>query len=161
MLGYDVALAVRAGAELLQDSHIQAGAGRTVKRMSTYRLTNLLSPRSVALVGASPRQGSVGRAILGNVHRAKFKGEFGLVNSHYAEIDGIAAVGSLSKLPFVPELVVITAPAASVPGLIDEAGQRGAAGALIIPAGLGHGAGSLLEAAERAAHKYGMRLIAP
>jgi acetyltransferase len=161
VLGYDVALAVRAGAELLQDSHIQAGAGRTVKRMSTYRLTNLLSPRSVALVGASPRQGSVGRAILGNVHGAKFKGEFGLVNSHYAEIDGIAAVGSLSKLPFVPELVVITAPAASVPGLIDEAGQRGAAGALIIPAGLGHGAGSLLEAAERAAHKYGMRLIGP
>ena len=161
MLGYDVALAVRAGAELLQDSHIQAGAGRTVKLMSTYRLTNLLSPRSVALVGASPRQGSVGRAILGNVHRAKFKGEFGLVNSHYAEIDGIAAVGSLSKLPFVPELVVITAPAASVPGLIDEAGQRGAAGALIIPRRVGHGAGSLLEAAERAAHKYGMLLIAP
>jgi hypothetical protein len=44
--------------------------------MSTYRLRNLFSPRSVALVGASPRQGSVGRAILGNIHKAKFKGEF-------------------------------------------------------------------------------------
>jgi hypothetical protein len=79
--------------------------------MSTYRLKNLLSPRSVALVGASPRRGSVGRAILGNIHGAKFKGEFGLVNSHYAEIDGVATVPSLGKLPFVPELVVITAPA--------------------------------------------------
>jgi acetyltransferase len=129
--------------------------------MSTYRLKNLLSPRSVALVGASPRQGSVGRAILGNIHKAKFKGEFGLVNSHYAEIDGVASVGSLGKLPFAPELVLITAPAAAVAGLIDEAGARGAAGALIITSGLGHGAGSLAEAAERAARKYGMRLIGP
>jgi acetyltransferase len=84
-----------------------------------------------------------------------------LVNSHYAEIDSVATVGSLSQLPFVPEIVVITAPAASVAGLIDEAGRLGAAGALIISAGLGHGVGSLAEAAERAAHQYGMRLIGP
>jgi acetyltransferase len=129
--------------------------------MSTYRLKNLLSPRSVALVGASPRQGSVGRAILGNIHEAKFKGEFGLVNPRYAEIDGVAAVGSLDKLPFVPELVVITAPATAVAGLVDEAGKLGGAGALIISSGLGHGAGSLADAAERAAKKYGMRLIGP
>src|SRR5471030_2592392 len=115
--------------------------------MSTYRLKNLLSPHSVALVGASPRQGSVGRAILGNIHKAKFKGEFGLVNTHYAEIDGVAAVGSLGKLPFAPELVVITAPATAVARLVDEAGARGAAGALIVSSGLGHGAGSLSEAA--------------
>jgi acetyltransferase len=129
--------------------------------MSTYRLKNLLSPRSVALIGASPRQGSVGQAILGNIRKAKFKGDFGLVNQRYAEIDGVSAVGSLDKLPFVPELVVITAPATAVAGLIDEAGKRGAAGALIITAGLGHGAGSLADAAERAAQKYGMRLIGP
>jgi acetyltransferase len=129
--------------------------------MSTYRLKNLLSPRSVALVGASPRQGSVGRAILENVRKAKFNGEFGLVNPRYAEIDGVAAVGSLGELAFVPELVVITTPATAVPGLVDEAGKRGAAGALIVTAGLGHGAGSLAEAAESAARKYGMRLIGP
>ena len=129
--------------------------------MSTYRLKNLLSPRSVALVGASPRLTSVGRAILANIRKAKFSGEFGLVNNHYAEIDGVAAVASLDKLPFVPELVVITAPATEIPDIIDEAGARGAAGAVIVTAGLGHGAGSLAEAAERAARKYGMRLIGP
>lgn len=129
--------------------------------MSTYRLKNLLSPRSVALVGASPRQGSVGRAILGNIHKAQFQGEFGLVNSRYAEIDGVRTVGSLDKLPFVPELVVITAPATAVVGIIEEAGKLGTAGALIVTSGLGHGAGSLADAAERAAHKYGMRLIGP
>ncbi|WMT73408.1 bifunctional acetate--CoA ligase family protein/GNAT family N-acetyltransferase [Bradyrhizobium sp. Ash2021] len=129
--------------------------------MSTYRLKNLLSPHSVALVGASPRQGSVGRAILHNIQKAKFKGDFGLVNPRYAEIDGVATVASLGKLPFVPELVVVTAPASAVAALIDEAGQQGAAGAVIVSAGLGHGAGSLADAAERAAQKYGMRLIGP
>ncbi len=129
--------------------------------MSTYHLKNLLSPGSVALVGASPRQTSVGRAILGNIQKAKFRGEFGLVNTRYAEIDGVSAVDSIGKLPFVPELVLMTAPAAAIPGLIDEAGARGTMGALIITSGLGRGAGSLAEAAESAARKYGMRLIGP
>jgi acetyltransferase len=129
--------------------------------MSTYRLNNLLLPRSVALVGASSRQGSVGRAILGNIRKANFTGEFGLVNPRHAEIDGFATVARLDRLPFVPELVVITAPAQAVAGIVDEAGKRGTAGALIITAGLGHGAGSIADATEKAARKYGMRLVGP
>ena len=129
--------------------------------MSTYRLNNLLSPASIALVGASPRRNSVGRAILGNIRKSGFKGKIGLVNSGNAEIDGFVAVRRLDELSFVPELVVLTAPVAAIPGLIDEAGRRGTAGALIISAGLGHGAGSLADAAEHAAQKHGMRLIGP
>ena len=82
------------------------------------------APRSVALVGASPRRGSVGRAILGNIRKANFRGEFGLVNQRYVAIDGVATTGSLSKLAFAPELVVITAPARAIPGLVDEAVAR-------------------------------------
>src|SRR4029077_16700252 len=130
-----------------------SNACRTSEDMSTYRLQNLLSPRSVALVGGSPRQGSVGRAILHNIREAKFKGEFALVNPRYADIDGVATVRSLGEVPFVPALGVINAPASAVPGLIDEAGRRGTAGALIVSAGLGHGAGSLAEATQRAARK--------
>ncbi|MDN3277232.1 bifunctional acetate--CoA ligase family protein/GNAT family N-acetyltransferase [Frankia sp. RB7] len=129
--------------------------------MSTYRLKNLLSPRSVALVGASSRPVSVGRAVLENIRKAEFKGLFGLVNPRHAEIGGVAAVSSLEQLPFVPELVVITAPAREVPEIIDQAGRRGSAGALIVSAGLGHGPGSLQEATIAAARKYGMRLIGP
>ena len=129
--------------------------------MSTYRLKNLLAPRSLALVGASPRRGSVGYSVLRNIRSARFKGEFGLVNTRYPEIDGVASVQSLSRLSFVPELLAITTPAITVPGLIEEAGTLGAAGAVIITAGLGHGEGSLSEAAEKAARKYGMRLIGP
>ena len=129
--------------------------------MSTYRLKSLLSPHSVALIGASPRRRSVGRAVLENIRKAQFNGLFGLVNTRYAEIDGVPAVASVDQLPFVPELAVMTAPAAAIPDLVDQAGKRGTAGALIVSAGLGHGAGSLAEAAECAAQKYGMRLIGP
>jgi acetyltransferase len=129
--------------------------------MSTYRLKNLLLPRSVALIGASPRSTSVGRAIIRNIRKANFKGEFGVVNTEFAEIDGVATVDSIAKLPFVPELVVITTPASAVPGLVDEAGKRGTAGAIIVTSGLGHGAGSLAEATERAARAHGIRLVGP
>ena len=129
--------------------------------MSTYRLKNLLSPRSVALVGASSRPVSVGRAVLENIRKAGFEGPFGLVNPRHAEIGGMAAVSSLAQLSFVPELIVVTAPAGEIPAIIDQAGRCGSAGALIVSAGLGHGPGSLEEASTAAARKYGMRLIGP
>src|SRR5689334_13104575 len=129
--------------------------------MSTYRLSNVLAPRSVALVGASPRQGSLGAAILKNIREGGFAGEVGLVNPRYGEIAGMKAASRIDKLTFVPEFVVVTAPAREIPEIIDSAGKRGTAGAVIITAGLGHGPDSLADAAERAAQKYGMRLIGP
>jgi acetyltransferase len=129
--------------------------------MSTYRLSHLLAPRSVALIGASPRPGSVGRAIVQNILDAQFKGEFGVVNPRHRDIAGVATVTSLAELPFVPELVVVAAPPGAVPGIIADAGKLGSAGALIVTAGLGHDAGALADAADRAARVNGMRLIGP
>ncbi|MBI5320578.1 bifunctional acetate--CoA ligase family protein/GNAT family N-acetyltransferase [Bradyrhizobium sp.] len=129
--------------------------------MSTYRLSNVLAPRSVALVGASPRQGSLGAAILKNIRQGGFAGEIGLVNPRHGEIAGMKTFGHIDKLPFAPELVVVTAPAREIPEIIDAAGKRGAAGAVIVSAGLGHGPGSIAEATDRAARVYGMRLIGP
>ena len=55
--------------------------------MSTYRLETLFSPRSVAVVGASPRAASPGRAVLANLRRDGFAGSIGPVNPHYAASD--------------------------------------------------------------------------
>ncbi|TKW75345.1 MAG: GNAT family N-acetyltransferase, partial [Bradyrhizobium icense] len=129
--------------------------------MSTYRLSNVLAPRSVALVGASPRQGSLGAAVLKNITEGGFAGQIGLVNPRYGEIAGIKTASHIGKLPFAPELVVVTAPAREIPDIIDSAGRRGAAGAVIVSAGLGHGPGSISEATERAARAHHMRLIGP
>src|SRR5580700_3993572 len=104
--------------------------------MSTYRLDKLFSPRSVAVIGASPREKSPGRAVLENLRRGGFAGEIGLVNPHYDAIEGIRAVTSYDALPGAPDLVVIAAPPPAVPGLVATAGLRGSAAAIILTAGL-------------------------
>ena len=60
-----------------------------------------------------------------------------------------------------PDLMIVTAPAAEVPGLITSAGARGIGAAIVITAGLGHGPGSLAEQARQAARTYGLRLLGP
>ncbi|MGA7489485.1 MAG: bifunctional acetate--CoA ligase family protein/GNAT family N-acetyltransferase [Xanthobacteraceae bacterium] len=129
--------------------------------MSTYRLDKLFAPRSVAVVGASPRVTSPGRAVLRNLREAGFEGSIHLVNPHYGEIEGIKAVKTIAELPPAPDLVVIATPPASVPGIVTAAGEKGAATAIIITAGLGHGEGSLADACEQAARATGLRLVGP
>jgi acetyltransferase len=129
--------------------------------MSTYRLERLFAPRSIALAGASPRDGSVGRKILHNLRTAGFAGPIHIVNPRHREIDGIATVAHFEQLPDVPDLAVIAAPPPTIPGLVEAAGTKGCAGAVIITAGLGHGPGSLAQAAAQTARAHGLRLIGP
>src|SRR5271157_5432780 len=116
--------------------------------MSTYRLDRLFAPRSVALVGASPREKSLGRAILSNLHAGGWSGPLHLVNPKHREIDGLPALKDLSDLPAAPDLVIITVPPDAVPDVVARSAQMGAAAAIIITAGLGHGPGSLAHACE-------------
>ncbi len=129
--------------------------------MSTYRLETLLSPHSVAVVGASPRPNSLGRIALRNLRDGGFAGPIYLVNPRHAQIDGVAAVASLDALDRPPEVVVVTAPATEVPGILDAAGRKGVAGAVVISSGLGHGKDSLAEQARLAARSHGLRLLGP
>ncbi len=129
--------------------------------MSTYRLDRLFSPRSVAVVGASPRATSPGHAILRNLRGGGFAGTIGLVNPRYEEIDGIRAVKSYREFAEAPDLAMIAAPPAAVPSIVAEAGAKGTPTAIIITAGLGHGPGSLAEQSEKAARASGMRLVGP
>ena len=129
--------------------------------MSTYRLDKLFSPRSVAVVGASPRDTSPGRAVLRNLRTAGFEGSISLVNPRYREIEGIKAVKSIQELPQALDLMVIATPPQLVPGIVTAAGEKGAATAVIITAGLGHGEGSLADACEKAARASGLRLVGP
>ncbi|HKN08708.1 MAG TPA: acetate--CoA ligase family protein, partial [Pseudomonadota bacterium] len=129
--------------------------------MSTYRLDKLFSPRSVAVVGGSPRLTSPGRAVLKNLRSAGFKGSISLVNPHYPEIEGIQSVRTVQELTEAPDLLVIAAPAPSVPGIVAASGEKGVATAIVITAGLGHGAGSLADSCEKAARATGLRLVGP
>ena len=105
--------------------------------MSTYALDAVFRPRSLALVGASPRERSVGRAILRNLREAGFAGQLGVVNPRYSQIGGIPAVARLADLGFVPELVIVSSPAATVPRVVADAAAVGARAAIIVTAGPG------------------------
>ncbi len=129
--------------------------------MSTYRLESLFAPRSVAVVGASPRKTSSGRAVLENLHGAGFAGAIHLVNPRYAEIEGVRAVKSYDGLPEVPDVVVIAVPPPAVPDAVAAASRKGTAAGIIITAGLGHGPGSLADICEKNARAAGMRLVGP
>jgi acetyltransferase len=121
--------------------------------MSTFRLDQVFAARSMVLVGGSNRERSVGRHVLRNIRGAEFKGQLYLVNSRHSKIDGFDAAASIDQLPEPPNLVVVAVAPAAIPDLLAAAGKKGCAAAVIISAGLGHGAGSIAEAAMEAAHR--------
>jgi acetyltransferase len=129
--------------------------------MGTYGLDRLLAPRSVALVGGSLRDNSLGRIVLKNLRDGGFEGPIDLVNSNYAEIDGVPAHKSISDLPGTPDVVVVVVPPPSVPDVVAAAGVKGCGAAIILTAGLGHGAGSLAERTEQEARRHGLRIVGP
>src|SRR6516165_6346598 len=132
--------------------------------MSVRNLDKLFNARSVALIGATPRPGSVGALVARNLRRAGFGGELMLVNPHHDRIDGLTVYPDVASLPRAPDLAVIVTPPETVPSLIGELGERGTRAAVIITAGFGElGAqGRLLQqAALDTARPYLLRIIGP
>ncbi|MBL0404870.1 bifunctional acetate--CoA ligase family protein/GNAT family N-acetyltransferase [Microvirga aerilata] len=129
--------------------------------MSTYRLDKFFSPRSVAVIGASPRPGSLGLIFLQNLAKGGFKGAVYPVNPHHREIEERPCFASLGALPETPDLIVVAVPPERVLGVVEEAGSRGVSAAIIATAGLGHGPGSLGDKVRLAARRHGLRIIGP
>jgi acetyltransferase len=129
--------------------------------MSTSHLGKLFSPTSVAIVGAGPRENSIGRVVLRNLRAAGYGGLVHLVDPAYDELDGLTAHKSLRDLPAVPDVVVIATPAAAVPAIIADAAVMRVPAAIILSAGLGNGPGSIAEASLKAVGGSGLRLVGP
>jgi acetyltransferase len=112
--------------------------------MSIRNLDRLFHARSVALVGASARPGSLGRAVLDNLRNGGFKGAIHLVNPRHREIEGQICVATLSDLSQTPDVVIIAAPREHVMALAEEAARLGAPVAIVITSDpSGHGPNSL------------------
>ena len=93
--------------------------------MTIRNFDKLLAPRSVALIGASPRSGSVGAVLTRNLVAGRVPVE--LVNPHHAEIGGRRCFPDVASLPEPPDLAVIATPPMTVPGLVAELGAKGSA----------------------------------
>jgi acetyltransferase len=109
------------------------GSVHDVARRRSTALDTLFAPQSVAVIGATEKEGSVGRAVLENL--AGFKGRIFPVNPKRATVLGRAAFASIAALPEVPDLAVIVTPAASVPGLVRDCVGKGILSGIIISAG--------------------------
>ena len=96
-------------------------------------MARVFHPASVAIVGASPREGSFGSRLEANL--ANFAGELFLVNGRYDQIGSRQAYPSLSALPQVPDCVVIAASRDAVEGIVDECLAIGAGGAIVFASG--------------------------
>ncbi|UVF18795.1 bifunctional acetate--CoA ligase family protein/GNAT family N-acetyltransferase [Microvirga terrae] len=129
--------------------------------MSTYRLDRLFSPRSIAVVGASPRPGSLGLIFVRNLIAGGFDGELFPVNPHHIEVEGRPCFASVEQLPEIPDLVVVAVPPERVLGVIEEAGRAGVSAAIVATAGMGYGAGSLGDQVRLAARAHGLRIVGP
>lgn len=133
--------------------------------MSVRNLDALFHPKSVAIVGASERPGSIGAAVTRNALAGGFAGPVHLVNRKGGTILGRGAVKRVRDLAAPPDLAVIATPPETVPGLVAELGRAGTRAAVVITAGFGEGGNT--EGARRrqaildAAKPHLLRVVGP
>ena len=138
------------------DDYLESVARRE-SRADVASLLHLLRPASVAVVGASRRPDTVGRAILRNIVSAGYQGTVYAVNPNAQTLDGVLCVASVDDLPEAVDLALIAVPPAAVPGVAEACGRRGVHGLTVITSGLAAEGAELLAICRR----YGMRLIGP
>lgn len=132
-------------------------------RPYTPSLDKIFRPNNVAIIGATEKEGSVGRTIIKNLITNPFGGTIYPVNPKRPNVLGIHAYKSILDIPVDIDLAIIVTPAPTVPAVIDECLQKGVEGCIIISAGFKEigPAGAELERQiiEKAAGK--MRIIGP
>jgi len=127
-------------------------------------LDAIFAPKSVAVIGATERPGSVGRTLLWNLIRSPFGGVVFPVNPQRQNILGIKTYPNIKAVPEPVDLAVIATPASSIPGVIRECVDVGVKGAIVLSAGFKEigAAGAELEQQVLTEIRRGkMRLIGP
>ena len=133
--------------------------------MTIRNLHFLFKPKSVALIGASKRPGSVGALVARNLFRSGFDGPIMPVNPNHRAIEGVLTYPDVASLPLVPDLAVIATPPETVPGIIADLAGRGTKAAVVITAGFGEGGAArgaeLRQAMLDAGKQQLMRIVGP
>ena len=126
-------------------------------------LTRLMTPTSVAVVGANDRPGSYAYQTLVNLGEIGFEGPVWGVNPKRSEVLGYECVPSIADLPIAVDAVVVAIPAAGVPEVIEQAGVRGCGAAVVYSAGFAEiaGGGELQRQLVEAARRHELALCGP
>ena len=135
-----------------------------VLRSGRHPLDAIFRPASVAVIGATEKEGSVGRTLLWNLISSPFGGTVFPVNRRRSSILGIKAYAGLSDIPDAVELAVIVTPAPSVPGLVAECAAEGVKAVVAISAGfreVGPAGAELERQILEQARAAGIRVVGP
>lgn len=121
-------------------------------------------PSSVAVVGASAKEGKTGHAVLENIINGGFEGDIYPINPRESEIMGKVVYKSLSETPEVADLAIIVIPAPFVPQVVKEAAEHGVKNFVIITAGfgeIGEEGAHLDEALKVTIEAHGLNVMGP
>lgn len=132
--------------------------------MNINHIDSLFHPRTVAVIGASREEGSVGFSLLANIIDSRFQGVVYPVNPKAQGILGIKSHPSVLDIQENIDLAVIIVPAPIVPGVLEECGRKNIKAAIIISAGFKEagGAGAQLEKQVKdIIDKHGIALVGP
>jgi len=134
---------------------------RTTQRAPS--LDAIFKAKTIAVVGATEKAGSVGRTIIKNLIANPFGGTIFPINPKRPSVMGIQAHKSILDVPVAVDLAVIVTPAVTVPGIIDQCIEKGVQGAIIISAGFKEvgDAGAELEAQILEKAQGNLRIIGP
>lgn len=124
----------------------------------------MFAPKSIAVIGASNRQGSVGRAVFTNILLNEYKGTVYPVNPKDRSISGVRSYPSVQDLPESVDVAVVVVPAAAVLAVTEECGKKGVKGLIVISAGfkeVGQDGAALERQVASLAQKYSMRMVGP
>jgi len=106
-----------------------------VLRSEGHPLDAIFSPHTVAVIGASERQGSIGRAVLWSLVSSPFGGTVYPVSEKRSSVLGVKAYRKIEDIPEIVDLAVVATPADTVPSVIGECVAAGVRGAIVISAG--------------------------
>jgi acetyltransferase len=135
-----------------------------VLRSEPRQLDALFKPGSIAVIGATEREGSVGRTIVSNLRVPAFHGKVYPVNLQRTNILGMAAYPSIREVPEAVDLALIVTPAATVPALVRECVSAGVRSGIVISAGFRERGAEGQELERQIAQELGrgdMRLLGP
>ena len=132
--------------------------------MSGFNLHRLFNPKSVAVVGASEKRGSIGFSIMRNLLKNGFRGDIFPVNPKYKSIMGLASFVSIEDIGSDVDTAVIAISIQFVPQIVESCGRAGLSGVVIISSS-GRETGEKGRAIEakilEKARKYNLRIIGP
>ncbi|MDX6259625.1 MAG: hypothetical protein QOH84_1313 [Kribbellaceae bacterium] len=145
---------------------VDAEAGKPVERYSQDEIltamTRIMKPRAVAVIGASNEDGKIGNSVMKNLVNGGYKGDIYPVNPKGGEVLGLKAFPSITDIPGDVDVAVFAVPAKFVAGALEQCGQKGVAGAILIPSGFAEtGEQELQDEVVAIARKHGVRILGP